>query len=116
MRLLTHNHLKCSAKDVAHGFPLNIEIEDMEIVESEFNVEFIVSILPQLSWEAILVACKATGIDGFPSEYKPELLNDQEFLQAVHNLLLDVHINKGFLVCPESGRKFPIENGIPNMM
>lgn len=30
--------------------------------------------------------------------------------------ILQVEVIKGFLICPESGRKFPIENGIPNML
>ena len=29
---------------------------------------------------------------------------------------MQVEVIKGFLICPESGRKFPIENGIPNML
>ena len=27
-----------------------------------------------------------------------------------------VHVLEGDLVCPESSRKFPIKNGIPNML
>ena len=31
-------------------------------------------------------------------------------------LFLQVEILEGALVCPETGRKFPISNGIPNML
>ena len=31
-------------------------------------------------------------------------------------LLLDVHIQAGALICPESGRRFPINEGVPNML
>ena len=31
-------------------------------------------------------------------------------------LFLQVEILEGALVCPETGRKFPITNGIPNML
>jgi len=31
-------------------------------------------------------------------------------------IFLQVEILEGALVCPESGRKFPITNGIPNML
>lgn len=41
---------------------------------------------------------------------------DDSFLQLVHKLLLDVHVLEGSLVCPETGRRFPINNGIPNML
>lgn len=29
---------------------------------------------------------------------------------------MEVDILNGELICPESGRKFPITNGIPNML
>ena len=38
------------------------------------------------------------------------------FLRIVHLLLLDVHIQAGALICPESGRRFPINEGVPNML
>jgi uncharacterized protein YbaR (Trm112 family) len=41
---------------------------------------------------------------------------DEAFLQLVHKLLLDVHVLEGALVCPETGRRFPINEGIPNML
>lgn len=30
--------------------------------------------------------------------------------------LVQVEVQEGTLVCPESGRRFPIKNGIPNML
>ena len=30
--------------------------------------------------------------------------------------VFQVEVQKGFLVCPETSRKFPVENGIPNML
>ena len=116
MRLLTLNSLRCPAKDVAKGFPLGLELEAMEVKESEFNEEFIRHMLPSLDWECILIAANAVGLQGIPQTFDPSLLDDTAFLQALHNLLLDVHVTKGKLVCPESGRKFPIENGLPDMM
>lgn len=41
---------------------------------------------------------------------------DEEFLRALHNTLFDVHVMEGALVCPETGRRFPINGGVPNMM
>ncbi len=116
MRLLTHNSLRCQAKDVVKGYPLQLEIEDMEVVESDFNRDFIVSILPGLDWSGVLLVAQAVGIEGLPDTFSISLWNDEEFLLAMHNLLLDVHIIKGKLVCPESQRSFKIENGIADMM
>lgn len=31
-------------------------------------------------------------------------------------MLLEVEVINGDLLCPESGRKFPINDGIPNML
>mmetsp|Transcript_23351 Transcript_23351/g.38906 ORF Transcript_23351/g.38906 Transcript_23351/m.38906 type:complete len:124 (-) Transcript_23351:150-521(-) len=116
MRILTHNSLKCLAKDVIEGFPLQLEIEDLEIVETELNENFLKCLLPGLNWTAIDIAAQAIGLKGIPDAYDPQLLEDKDFLRAMHNLLFDIHIIKGFLVCPESGRRFPIENRIPDMM
>ena len=33
MRLLTHNSLRCTAKTAIDGYPLKLEIEDMEVDE-----------------------------------------------------------------------------------
>jgi multifunctional methyltransferase subunit TRM112 len=116
MRLLTHNSLKCPAKDVATGYPLKLEIEEMEVVESEVNDEFIKHILPSLDWSGLQECVSAVGLVGLPAAYDPAQLSDNEFIKFVHNLLLDIHIVKGFLVCPESGRKFPIVDGMADMM
>ena len=39
-----------------------------------------------------------------------------EFLQNLHIVLFDISIFEGTLICPESGREFPIERGITNML
>jgi len=40
----------------------------------------------------------------------------QELLEKLHHSLFEIHVVKGALVCPETGRKFPIDDGIPNML
>lgn len=115
MRLLTHNTLRCQAKDVTHGYPLLLEIKEMEVIETEPNYDFLRSQLPTLHWASVLLVAAAVGLEGFPQAYDDALLSDNEFLQAVHNLLIDIHVKSGTLICPESGRRFPINNGIPNM-
>ena len=64
----------------------------------------------------MLLAAEAVGMPGLPSELDPANLEDNSFLEAMHHLLLDIHILDGFLVCPESGRRFPVKDGIPDMM
>ena len=41
---------------------------------------------------------------------------DQEFLKRAHHALLEIEVINGDLVCPETSRKFPVSDGIPNML
>ena len=41
---------------------------------------------------------------------------DEPALMALHKILFDIHVHEGNLICPESGRRFPIKDGIPNML
>ena len=40
----------------------------------------------------------------------------QQHPRKVHHALLDIHVMEGALICPESGRSFPVTGGIPNML
>jgi multifunctional methyltransferase subunit TRM112 len=117
MKFLTHNSLRCNAKDVALGYPLLIDVQDMEILETEFNKQFIQGILSSLNWKGVLIAADSIGLTGLPLDPDIDLVSqDESLLLALHKLLLDVNVISGFLICPESGRRFPISEGIPNMM
>ena len=43
-------------------------------------------------------------------------LSSEEDLKKVHHCLLELNVVTGNLVCTETGRKFPIQAGIPNML
>jgi len=117
MRLLTHNSLKCPVKGLSEGYrPLGLEIIEMNVNESKFNSEFIKKLIPSLDWSGILIVAKAVGLQGMPIMFNEALLMDNAFLCAAHNLLMDIHIVTGTLICTESGKRFSIKNGIPNMM
>lgn len=51
-----------------------------------------------------------------PEEFKEELLEDESILHKIHSALLEIDVIEGELICPETGRSFPIQNGIPNML
>lgn len=56
------------------------------------------------------------GIAELP-ESKPEKPEqDESFLRSVHDLVMDIQITEGALVCPNCARRYPIKNGIPNML
>ena len=41
---------------------------------------------------------------------------DEELVKKLHTVLLDIHIVEGHLICPDTGRRFKVSNGIPNMI
>ncbi|XP_064616664.1 multifunctional methyltransferase subunit TRM112-like protein [Liolophura sinensis] len=118
MKLLTHNMLTSNIiKGVTKGYPLNIVPTTVEVKEVDFNPEFIARMIPKVDWSALKQAADQIGkTDQCPAEVVPEYESNEEFLKKAHHLLLEVEIKDGDLVCPETGRKFPVSNGIPNML
>ncbi|KDR17916.1 multifunctional methyltransferase subunit TRM112-like protein isoform X2 [Zootermopsis nevadensis] len=118
MKLLTHNMLtsKC-LKGVNVGYPLGIVAKDVKVLETEFNSEFVSRIIPKLDWDTLWNAADSIGHAGdLPRAVCDDYENDVEFLKKVHHVLVEVEVIEGELVCPESGRKFSINKGIPNML
>lgn len=120
MRLITHNMLRCNVKGVENGYPLLIEADKVDIITSDFDADTVVAVLKKIDFSALKSAATSLsmveGIDSIESPIGEELLQDTSFLQRVHNLLFEVHVQEGSLVCPSSGRKFPVRDGIPNML
>ena len=56
------------------------------------------------------------GISTLPPTLTEELVQDPNFLRALYHILMNVHLVKGMLTCPATGREFPVQDGIPNMM
>jgi multifunctional methyltransferase subunit TRM112 len=56
------------------------------------------------------------GYAELPEEADSSMLESEEFLRKVHHALLELHLEEGALTCPETGRKFPVTKGIPNML
>ncbi|KAG8223620.1 hypothetical protein J437_LFUL003488 [Ladona fulva] len=118
MKLLTHNMLtsKC-LKGVNVGYPLGILAKDVKVSEVDFNPEFVSRIIPKLDWNVLWNAADSIGHSGeLPKAVISDYENNQEFLKKAHHVLMEVEVINGELICPESGRKFPISDGIPNML
>nr|CAD7426955.1 unnamed protein product [Timema monikensis] len=101
--------------------PVNCSVwrtaKDVQVSEIDFNPEFLVRIIPKLDWSAFYKAAESIGHgEGLPQTVISEFENDEDFLKKVHHILLEVEVIDGELICPESGRKFPINEGIPNML
>jgi multifunctional methyltransferase subunit TRM112 len=54
--------------------------------------------------------------DGLPETREGLNEDDEDQMKKVHHALLEVDVTTGYLVCTETGRKFPIHAGIPNML
>lgn len=116
MRLLTHNMLTCNIRGVTNGYPLKLEASTTEIRETDFNPEFLRRIFSKIEWKALREGAIALGIDDFPETAETGNLEDDKFLRKFHHALLEIHVEEGALICPETGRRFPISKGIPNML
>lgn len=43
------------------------------------------------------------GVDDLPESVSEDMLEDDDFLKKLHHALLEVHLEEGALVCPETG-------------
>ncbi|KAK6105947.1 hypothetical protin, conserved [Brugia malayi] len=117
MKLLTHNFLSSVfLKGVTEGYPLILSATRKEITEHEYNDSFIQRMIPKLNYGAFREAALSIGEGDKLPEQLPEKLEDKELKNELHRLLVCLEVIEGELKCPESGRVFPIRDGIPNML
>eukprot|EP00056_Hartaetosiga_gracilis_P020588 m.20439 g.20439 ORF g.20439 m.20439 type:complete len:124 (+) comp8576_c0_seq2:105-476(+) len=117
MKLLTHNMLKSHIKGVREGYPLGLEASKVEMKEVEFNQGFIVKMLDRIKYNVLYKTAQSLEVaEGLPVLPPDDAEDNEEFLRAVHHVLLEVEIIEGKLICPETERAFPIKKGIPNML
>ena len=80
----------------------------------DFNIEFVQRIIPKMDWPALHEAAKSIGVE-LPAD-PPVVEDNPDVMKQVHHALFEVEVVEGELICPETGRKFPIKQGIPNML
>uniref|UniRef100_A0A6U1U391 Multifunctional methyltransferase subunit TRM112-like protein n=1 Tax=Trieres chinensis TaxID=1514140 RepID=A0A6U1U391_TRICV len=127
MRLLTHNYLMSNVKGAEKGYPLNIEATKIDFEESPVDREMVLKLLSKIEYGALFGASRQiaplcdrplpeipdeidTSVEGWEAK-----LDDSTILN-LHRVLFDVHVIEGHLVCPDTGRKFAVLEGIPNMI
>ncbi|KAL6781502.1 hypothetical protein ACKKBG_A11415 [Auxenochlorella protothecoides x Auxenochlorella symbiontica] len=116
MKLITHNMLSCPIKGVKNGFPFRIEVGEVATREADFDPTFLCHILPRLEYGALRAAAASLGFAELPETVPEGATEDDAFLQALHHALLELHLEEGALVCPETGRRFLVNKGIPNLL
>uniref|UniRef100_A0A6G1SEY9 Multifunctional methyltransferase subunit TRM112-like protein n=1 Tax=Aceria tosichella TaxID=561515 RepID=A0A6G1SEY9_9ACAR len=117
MKLITHNLLTSRfLKNVQTGYPLKLAVDKFEEIKTDYNQEFLQKMLNKVDYNALKEAAQVCGQklpDTLPDTNSP---NKEDDLKVIHKALFDIEIITGTLECPESGRKFPISDGIPNML
>ncbi|CAI9763881.1 unnamed protein product [Fraxinus pennsylvanica] len=108
--------LSSNIKGVANGFPLLIEVEKVVEKQVDFNEDFLRNLFVKIEWKALVEASRTIGYTELPENAESSMLDSDEFLRKFHHALVELHLEEGALVCPESGRKFPVNKGIPNML
>ena len=106
--------------------------------------EMVLRLLPKIDYGALLGACRQVRdfcnknasesgggirVPELPDELPPSLLQQpaaesdvshgdghDSLLRDLHRALFELHVVEGFLICPDTGRKFPVKDGIPNMI
>jgi len=105
--------------------PLRITATQVRVDEPASNddpdaqkreIEFAKHTLPIIKWDSLLQGASALGLNSLPPKVTPELANDEGFLRALYHVLMNVHLVNGMLTCRETGREFPVTDGIVNMM
>ncbi|KAJ7965713.1 Multifunctional methyltransferase subunit trm112-like protein [Quillaja saponaria] len=113
MRLITHNMLSSNIKGVTNGFPLRIEAEKVVEKSVEVDPKFLKNMFVKIDWKALAEACRTMGYADLPEEANSSMLESDEFLHKFHHALLELHLEEGALVCPETGQAIPCQQGYP---
>ncbi|EOA34675.1 hypothetical protein CARUB_v10022240mg [Capsella rubella] len=116
MRLIVHNMLSCNIRGVVNKFPLRIEPEKVIVKEVDFNPDFLKHMIAKIDWKALVDGARSMGYPELPDHPPTTLESDESFLRKFHHSLLELNLEEGSLVCPETGRKFSVNKGIPNML
>ena len=120
MKLSTHNLLVCNKNTCINNeknYPLIIKASKVNTVKSDFDEEKTKLFFDKMNKKALNEGCKDLNISKFDLEkIKEEQMQDKNVLEYLHNILFEVEIEEGNLVCANCGREYLIKRGIPDMV
>ena len=120
MKLSTHNLLVCNKNTCMNNeknYPLIIKASKVNTVKSDFDEEKTKLFFDKMNKKALNEGCKDLNISKFDLEkIKEEQMQDKNVLEYLHNILFEVEIEEGNLVCANCGREYMIKRGIPDMV
>ena len=120
MKLSTHNLLVCNKKTCINNeknYPLIIKASKVNTVKSDFDEEKTKVFFDKMDKKALNEGCKDLNISKFDLEkMTEEQMKDKNVLEYLHNILFEVEVEEGNLVCANCGREYMIKRGIPDMV
>ena len=120
MRLLSHNAMRNNTEAAkGKGWPLRItavevRVDDATEIGSDpvREIAFVKGVVGMLDWPTLVQGASQVGLTTLPPTLTDEMVNDTDFLRALYHVLMNVHLVKGMLTCPDTGREFPVTDGI----
>jgi multifunctional methyltransferase subunit TRM112 len=117
-----HNTMRNNSADAdGKGYPLKITAVEVRVDNSSEvgtdparEIAFVKGILGMLDWKILVQGAAEMGLNTLPRTLSEELASDEGFLRALYHVLMNVHLVKGMLTCPDTGREFPVTDGMPN--
>lgn len=107
------------AKQKKGGYPLRITAIEVRVdnageigSDPSREIAFVKGVLPILDWNSLVQGASQMGLTTLPPSLAEEMAQDEDFLRALYHVLMNVHLVKGMLTCPDTGREFPVTNGI----
>ena len=120
MKLSTHNLLVCNKNTCINNeknYPLIIKASKVNTVKSDFDEEKTKVFFDKMDKRALNEGCKDLNISKFDLEkMTEEQMKDKNVLEYLHNILFEVEVEEGNLVCANCGREYMIKRGIPDMV
>jgi len=109
------------------GYPLNIEVAELQVEESAVDKQFLLKLLPKINYPALTSAVKEIAhhceppLPAIPEELDVSDVDglrnmDDATVSSLYRVLFDVYLVEGFLICPDTGRRFTVKQRIPNMI
>jgi multifunctional methyltransferase subunit TRM112 len=97
--------------DVLRNLLKKVNMQALLSAAKDLNIELPSSLPPSIHESSTTAGSMLTE-----DEVLDEIFRSEDSSKLMHHLLFEVHVQNGSLICPESSRRFPIKDGIPNML
>jgi multifunctional methyltransferase subunit TRM112 len=102
-------------------------VKTIKCEDSPVDREFLLNMLPKVNYPALRKAVQQISphcdpplpeipenVDVANTESNQNL--DATVIANLHKVMFDVYLVEGWLICPDTGRRFPVKDSIPNMI